>query len=160
MIEQTQSAGRVVSVKIVRLTEAADLPLPCYKTAGAAGMDLYAAVPADQPITLLPGRRAAVPTGLQVALPEGYEAQIRARSGLAKNHGIAMVNGPGTIDSDFRGEICVLMINTDAEKPFKVHRGDRIAQMVVAPVVRVAWDEVPTLEETGRGVGGFGSTGR
>lgn len=149
-----------VSVQIARLPEARDLPLPAYKTAGAAGMDLHAAVPADQPVTLLPGKRAAIPTGLQIAIPMGYEAQVRARSGLAKNHGIAMVNGPGTIDSDFRGEICVLMINTDASEPFLVQRGDRIAQLVVAPVVQVEWDEASVLDSTERGADGFGSTGR
>jgi dUTP pyrophosphatase len=150
----------MVSVRIARLPQAKDLPLPAYKTAGAAGMDLYAALPTDQPVTLLPGKRAAIPTGLQIAIPAGYEAQVRARSGLAKNHGIAMVNGPGTIDSDFRGEICVLMINTDTAEPFQIQRGDRIAQLVVAPVARVEWDEASLLDETERGAGGFGSTGR
>jgi dUTP pyrophosphatase len=151
-----------VSVKVHRRADAKDLPLPSYKTAGAAGMDLYAAVPADQSVTLLPGHRAAIPTGLYAAIPEGYEAQVRARSGLAIKHGIAMVNGPGTIDSDYRGEICVLIINTDREEPFQIRRGDRIAQLIVAPVSRVEWDEVPEseLEETVRGAGGFGSTGR
>lgn len=123
-------------------------------------MDICAAVPADQTVVLLPGARAAIPTGLHIALPEGYEAQVRARSGLAIKHGVAMVNGPGTIDSDFRGEICVLMINTDKHEPFSIRRGDRIAQLVVAPVSRVSWDEVPELSDTVRGTGGFGSTGR
>lgn len=151
-----------VPVKVYRRADAKDLPLPTYKTAGAAGMDLYAAIPADQTVTLLPGRRAAIPTGLHAAIPEGYEAQVRARSGLAIKHGIAMVNGPGTIDSDYRGEICVLMINTDREEPFQIRRGDRIAQLIVAPVSRIEWDEVSEseLEETARGAGGFGSTGQ
>jgi dUTP pyrophosphatase len=105
-------------------------------------------------------RHTAIPTGLKIALPDGYEAQVRPRSGLAKNHGIALVNSPGTIDSDFRGEISVLMINTDTMEPFPVRRGDRIAQLVIAPVVRVEWDETTVLDETERGAGGFGSTGR
>lgn len=151
---------RTVSVQVYRRADAQDLPLPSYKTAGAAGMDLYAAIPADQTMILLPGRRAAIPTGLHAAIPDGHEAQVRARSGLAIKHGIAMVNGPGTIDSDFRGEICVLIINTDREEPFHIRRGDRIAQMIVAPVSRVEWDEVSGLEETERGAGGFGSTGQ
>ncbi|MES2464045.1 MAG: dUTP diphosphatase [Armatimonadota bacterium] len=153
---------RTVSVKVARLPGAKDLPLPAYKTAGAAGMDLYAAVPADEPVTLSPGARAAIPTGLQIAVPQGYEAQVRARSGLAKNHGIAMVNGPGTIDCDYRGEICVIMINTDAAEPFRIQRGDRIAQMIVAPVAQVEWEEQAALSdsETERGAGGFGSTGK
>lgn len=145
-----------VAVRISRLPHAADLPLPAYETAGAAGMDLRAALQA--PMTLAPGERAAVPTGIAIALPEGYEAQVRARSGLARRHGIAMVNAPGTVDSDYRGELQVLLINLGHE-PFTVARGDRIAQMVVAPVARVAWDEVATLDDTERGAGGFGSTG-
>ena len=145
-----------VAVRITRLPHAADLPLPSYETAGAAGMDLRAAV--EAPLTLAPGERAAVPTGIAIALPEGYEAQVRARSGLARRHGIAMVNAPGTVDSDYRGELQVLLINLGAE-PFTVARGDRVAQMVVAPVARVAWEEVADLDATSRGAGGFGSTG-
>jgi len=145
-----------VPVRITRLPHGADLPLPAYETAGAAGMDLRAAVGA--PVTLAPGERAAVPTGIAIALPEGYEAQIRPRSGLARRHGISMVNTPGTVDSDYRGEIQVTLINLGRE-PFTLDRGDRIAQMVVAPVTRVAWDEVDALDETARGAGGFGSTG-
>lgn len=145
-----------VTVRISRLPHAADLPLPAYETAGAAGMDLRAAVPA--PLTLAPGDRAAVPTGIAIALPAGYEAQVRARSGLARRHGIAMVNSPGTVDSDYRGELQVLLINLGRE-PFTVGRGDRIAQMVVAPVARVAWEVVASLDTTTRGTGGFGSTG-
>lgn len=145
-----------VPVRITRLPHGADLPLPAYETAGAAGMDLRAAV--DQPVTLVPGARTAIPTGIAIALPAGYEAQVRARSGLARRHGIAMVNSPGTVDSDYRGELQVLLIN-HGQEPFTVARGDRIAQMVVAPVARVAFEEVASLDETARGAGGFGSTG-
>jgi dUTP pyrophosphatase len=154
------SNRHTVSVQITRLPGTKDLPLPAYKTSGAAGMDLCAAIPAEETVTLAPGARAAIPTGLKIALPDGYEAQVRPRSGLAKNHGITLVNSPGTIDSDFRGEISVLMINTDTMEPFPVRRGDRIAQLVIAPVVRVEWDETTVLDETERGAGGFGSTGR
>jgi len=145
-----------IAVRISRLPHAADLPLPAYETAGAAGMDLRAAL--DAPVTLAPGERAAISTGIAIALPAGYEAQVRARSGLARRHGVAMVNAPGTVDSDYRGELQVLLIN-HGQEPFTVARGDRIAQMVVAPVARVAWDEVATLDKTDRGAGGFGSTG-
>ena len=145
-----------VDVAITRLPHAADLPLPAYETDGAAGMDLRAAL--DAPLTLAPGDRAAVPTGIAIALPEGFEAQVRARSGLARRHGLAMVNAPGTVDSDYRGELQVLLINLGRE-PVTLARGDRIAQMVVAPVARVAWREVTALDETARGAGGFGSTG-
>ncbi len=145
-----------VAVRITRLPHAADLPLPSYETAGAAGLDLRAAV--DAPVSLEPGERAAIPTGIAIALPEGFEAQVRARSGLARRHGIAMVNAPGTVDSDYRGELQVLLINLGREA-FTVGRGDRVAQMVVAPVARVAWEEVESLDATGRGAGGFGSTG-
>jgi len=145
-----------VDVAITRLPHAADLPLPAYETAGAAGMDLRAAL--DAPLTLAPGDRAAVPTGIAIALPEGFEAQVRARSGLARRHGLAMVNAPGTVDSDYRGELQVLLINLGRE-PVTLARGDRIAQMVVAPVARVAWREVTALDATARGAGGFGSTG-
>ncbi|GHD39141.1 deoxyuridine 5'-triphosphate nucleotidohydrolase [Thalassobaculum fulvum] len=145
-----------VPVRITRLPHGADLPLPAYETAGAAGMDLRAAV--DAPVTLAPGARAAVPTGIAIALPEGYEAQIRPRSGLARRHGISMVNTPGTVDSDYRGEIQVTLVNLGQE-PFTLGRGDRVAQMVVAPVTRVVWDEVDGLDATARGAGGFGSTG-
>ena len=145
-----------VAVRITRLPHAADLPLPSYETAGAAGLDLRAAVAA--PVSLEPGERAAIPTGIAIALPEGYEAQVRARSGLARRHGIAMVNAPGTVDSDYRGELQVLLINLGREA-FTVGRGDRVAQLVVAPVARIAWEEVEALDATGRGAGGFGSTG-
>ena len=145
-----------VAVRITWLPHAADLPLPSYETAGAAGLDLRAAV--DAPVSLEPGERAAIPTGIAIALPEGYEAQVRARSGLARRHGIAMVNAPGTVDSDYRGELQVLLINLGREA-FTVGRGDRVAQLVVAPVARIAWEEVEALDATGRGAGGFGSTG-
>lgn len=133
-----------------------DLPLPEYATPGAAGMDLRAAV--EQDVTLQPGERRLVPTGIRIALPEGYEAQVRPRSGLAVRHGIGMVNAPGTIDSDYRGGVQVLLINLGQE-PFVIRRGDRIAQMVVAPVTRVAWAPVSELPDSARGEGGFGHTG-
>jgi dUTP pyrophosphatase len=141
-----------------RLAHAADLPLPDYHSTGAAGLDLVAAVAADKPLTLAPLARASVPTGLAIALPLGYEAQVRPRSGLASRHGVTLVNAPGTIDADYRGEICVLLVNLGAE-PFTVERGARIAQLIVAPVARIAWEEVGELGSTSRGAGGFGSTG-
>ena len=143
-------------IEIRRLPHAADLPLPSYATALAAGMDLCAAV--DKDVVIAPGDRAAVPTGYMIALPDGYEAQVRPRSGLALKHGITLPNSPGTIDADYRGEIAVIVMNAGRES-FTVTRGMRIAQMVVAPVIRVAWREVETLSETVRGAGGFGSTG-
>ncbi|MCA9773968.1 MAG: dUTP diphosphatase [Myxococcales bacterium] len=149
--------AHAVTVDIVRLPGGADLPLPAYMTAGAAGSDLYAAVPA--PVRLGFGERAAVPTGIAIALPEGYEAQIRPRSGLARRHGLTLLNTPGTVDADYRGEIQVIVINLGAD-PVEIHRGDRIAQMVVAPVARVEFRLVTSLDPTGRGDGGFGSTGR
>lgn len=145
-----------LAVAIRRLPHAADLPLPAYATALAAGLDLCAAVQTD--LVLMPGARAAVPTGYAIALPEGYEAQVRPRSGLALKHGVTLPNSPGTIDADYRGEIAVIVMNAGGES-FTVTRGMRIAQMVVAPVVRVGWREVETLPETARGAGGFGSTG-
>lgn len=132
------------------------LALPAYQTADSAGLDLVAAVEAE--MVLNPGERALVPTGLAIALPSGYEAQIRPRSGLAFKHGVTLLNTPGTIDADYRGELKVLMINLGQE-PFAVKRGERIAQMVVAPVTRIAWRQVADLDETARGAGGFGSTG-
>jgi dUTP pyrophosphatase len=132
------------------------LPLPAYQTADSAGLDLVAAV--DSEMVLNPGERALVPTGLAIALPSGYEAQIRPRSGLAFKHGLTVLNSPGTVDADYRGEVKVLMINLGQEA-FAVKRGERIAQMVVAPVTRIAWQPVADLEETARGAGGFGSTG-
>lgn len=133
-----------------------DIPLPQYETEGAAGMDLRAAV--TEPVTILPGQRMLIPTGLRVALPRGAEAQVRPRSGLALRHGIGMVNAPGTIDADYRGEIKVLLINL-GDTPWTVGRGDRIAQLVVAPVYRVSWTEKRDLDDTARGEGGFGHTG-
>jgi dUTP pyrophosphatase len=145
-------------VDIVRLPHNADLPLPAYETAGAAGMDLRAAVSEDEALVLSPGTRAAVPTGLAFALPEGFEAQVRPRSGLALKAGVTVANAPGTIDADYRGEVKVLLINLGAED-FVIHRGDRIAQLVIAPVVQASWCEVENLDATDRGTGGFGSTG-
>jgi dUTP pyrophosphatase len=126
----------VVRVAILQEPDATDLPLPSYQTAGSAGVDLYAAV--KEPLTLQPGERARVPTGIRIALPHGYEAQVRPRSGLAWQHGISMVNAPGTIDSDYRGEVQVILINLGQE-PFTIRRGDRIAQLVVAPIARIEW---------------------
>ncbi len=145
-----------VRVAIMRLSHGADLALPSYATAHAAGMDLLAAVTA--PVTLLPGARALIPTGLAIALPPGYEAQVRARSGLALKHGICMANGVGTIDADYRGEVGVILLNA-GEAPFTVERGMRIAQMVIARHEVAVWDERETLDDTARGAGGFGSTG-
>ena len=143
---------------IVRLPHAAGLDLPAYETDGAAGLDLRAAVPEDRPLILPPGRRAAVPTGLVFELPDGHEGQVRPRSGLALKHGITCLNTPGTIDSDYRGEVKVLLVNLGDEE-FAVTRGMRIAQLVVAPVTRVTVEEHQTSSATTRGAGGFGSTG-
>jgi dUTP pyrophosphatase len=145
-----------VEVAVVRLPHGADLPLPAYATDHAAGLDLLAAVAA--PVTIPPGGRALIPTGLTIALPQGYELQVRPRSGLALRHGIVLPNSPGTIDADYRGEVQVIVMNA-GEAPFIVERGMRIAQAVLAPVVRLAWREVATLDATARGGGGFGSTG-
>ena len=149
----------MIAVRLQRLPHGADLPLPTYETAGSAGMDLRAAVPEDVPVTLPPGARALVPTGLKIALPPGHEAQVRPRSGLALKHGVTCLNSPGTIDADYRGEVGVILINHGSD-PFVVRRGERIAQMVVAPVLQVALVEAEALDETARGAGGFGSTGR
>ncbi len=145
-----------VKVAIRRLPHGADLPLPAYATSDSAGMDLMAAVDAE--LVLAPGAQAVVPTGLMIALPSGYEAQVRPRSGLAASHGLTVVNSPGTVDPDYRGEIGVILANLSTE-PVTIRRGTRIAQMVVAPVARIAWDETDALPETGRGAAGFGSTG-
>ena len=147
-----------VDVVIKRLAHAQGLPLPAYETDGAAAMDLRAAVDEGEPFTLLPGGRAAIPTGFCIALPEGHEAQVRPRSGLALNSGITCLNSPGTVDADYRGEIKVILANHGPE-PFHIRRGDRIAQMVVAPVTRASWREAESLDATVRGEGGFGSTG-
>lgn len=141
-------------VSVKRMPHGEGLALPAYATGGAAGMDVLAA----EDVTIAPGTRHAVATGLMLAIPEGFEIQVRPRSGLALKHGISVPNAPGTIDSDYRGELKVILIN-HGEEPFAVRRGDRVAQLVLAPVVRAAWDEVDTLDDTVRGAGGFGSTG-
>ncbi len=146
-----------VRVRVTRRPGCEDIPLPTRETPGAAGYDLRAAVEAD--VALAPGARALIPTGLSIELPEGTEAQLRPRSGLALEFGIVLPNAPGTIDSDYRGEVKVILWNT-GEKAFTIRRGDRIAQLVISPVVWAAWEEVPTLETTRRGSGGFGHTGR
>ncbi|KUR72570.1 deoxyuridine 5'-triphosphate nucleotidohydrolase [Novosphingobium fuchskuhlense] len=143
-----------VPVMVKRLPGNEDLPLPAYATAGAAGMDVVSAEDVD----LAPGARHAVATGLAMAIPEGFEIQVRPRSGLALKHGVTVPNTPGTIDSDYRGELKVIMINLGAET-FSIRRGDRVAQLVLAPVTRASWLEVESLDETARGEGGFGSTG-
>jgi dUTP pyrophosphatase len=145
-----------VRVAIHQLPGCDDLPLPAYESDQAAGMDLRAAV--DDPLTVPPGERVMVPTGIRIALPPGTEAQVRPRSGLAIRHGISMVNSPGTIDADYRGEIKVLLIN-HGQDPFTIQRGDRIAQMVIAPVLQADWELVEDLDVTARGDGGFGHTG-
>lgn len=143
-------------IPILRLPHGHGLPLPAYATEGAAGLDLLAAVDGERVIA--PGARLLVPTGIAIALPHGYEAQVRPRSGLALKHGVTVLNAPGTVDADYRGEVGVILVNF-GESPFTVRRGDRIAQLVVAPFVRAGWSEVVALPESGRGAGGFGSTG-
>jgi dUTP pyrophosphatase len=146
-----------VALRVQRLAHARDIPLPSYATEGAAGMDLVAAV--SDELVLAPGERAVVPTGLVLAIPPGFEGQVRARSGRARREGLALVNAPGTIDDDFRGELQVLVINLGHE-PIVIRRGERFAQLVLCPVFRAVVTEVDALDETSRGVGGFGSTGR
>jgi dUTP pyrophosphatase len=148
-----------IKIDVRQLPHGAGLALPAYQTAHAAGLDLLAAVPQDAPLVLSPGKHAMVPTGLTIALPEGFEAQVRPRSGLAAKHGITVLNAPGTVDADYRGEIAVILINHGAE-PFTIRRGERIAQMVIASVVRADFVAVAELSSTDRGGGGFGSTGR
>jgi dUTP pyrophosphatase len=148
-----------VRIEVRRLPHGEGLALPAYQTAHAAGLDLLAAVPEDQPLVLRPGTHAMVPTGLTIALPEGYEAQVRPRSGLAAKHGVTVLNAPGTVDADYRGEINVLLINHGTE-PFAIRRGERIAQMVIASVARAELVAADQLSSTERGSGGFGSTGR
>lgn len=148
-----------MDLRVQFLAHAEGLPAPSYETAGAAGMDLCAAVPEDQPVLISPGGRALVPTGLALQFPVGFEAQIRPRSGLALRHGVTVLNAPGTIDADYRGEVKVLLVNFGSE-PFAVARGARIAQLVVAPVVQAKVVTAETLDPTARGEGGFGSTGR
>lgn len=149
-----------IDVRFVRLEHGRDLPLPRRASAGAAGFDLHAAL--NEPLLLEPGRRAAIPTGLVLELPAGYEGQVRPRSGLARRHGVTVLNSPGTVDSDYRGEIVVLLVHL-GEEPLRIERGERIAQLVLAPVAaEVAWYELADaaeLETTERGAGGFGSTG-
>jgi dUTP pyrophosphatase len=148
----------MIDVAVTRLPHAEGIDLPAYETSASAGMDLRAAVPVDAPVTLDPGNRALVDTGLKIALPEGYEGQVRPRSGLAHRHGVTVLNSPGTIDADYRGEVKVLLVNHGHE-PFAVERGMRIAQLVVAQHARVEWVRREALDETVRGPGGFGSTG-
>ena len=148
-----------VKVEIRRLPHSEGLALPAYQTADAAGLDLLAAVPQDAPLVLAPGKHAMVPTGLAIALASGFEAQVRPRSGLAAKHGVTVLNSPGTIDADYRGEISVILIN-HGEASFAIRRGERIAQMVIAPVVQAQLVPVTSLSATDRGSGGFGSTGR
>jgi dUTP pyrophosphatase len=152
--------GKTVAEPILhieQLADARDLPLPAYMTERAAGMDLSAAVEAE--MTLAPGEHAVVPTGIRIAVPDGYEAQVRPRSGLAAKHGVTVLNTPGTIDADYRGEVCVVLINHGSH-PFVVRRGERIAQLVISPVTRVRVERVEKVDDTGRGEGGFGHTGR
>jgi dUTP pyrophosphatase len=148
-----------VKVEIRQLPHGAGLALPAYQSAYAAGLDLLAAVPEATPMIIAPGKHAPVPTGLSIALPPGYEAQVRPRSGLAAKHGVTVLNAPGTIDADYRGEISVLLIN-HGDAPFPVRRGERIAQMVIAQVTRAELVPAVSLSATDRGAGGFGSTGR
>jgi dUTP pyrophosphatase len=148
-----------VKVNIRRLPHGEGLALPAYQSAHAAGLDLLAAVPADTPMILAPGQHALIPTGLTIELPPGYEAQVRPRSGLAARHGVTVLNAPGTVDADYRGEIGVLLIN-HGDAPFPIRRGERIAQMVFAPVIQVELVPATSLSATDRGSGGFGSTGR
>ena len=148
-----------IRVDIRQLPHGEGLALPAYQSAHAAGLDLLAAVPEAEPVVLMPGARALVQTGLTIALPTGYEAQVRPRSGLAAKHGVTVLNTPGTIDADYRGEIGVILIN-HGDAPFSIRRGERIAQMVIATVVRAELIPVDALPATGRGSGGFGSTGR
>ena len=145
-----------IQIAVTRLPHGADLPLPAHETRQSAGMDLAAAI--DAPIALAPGARAMVPTGLAIALPAGYEAQVRPRSGLAARHGVTVLNTPGTVDADYRGEVKVILIN-HGDAPFEIERGMRIAQMVIAPVTQASFAEVEALPQTERGAGGFGSTG-
>jgi dUTP pyrophosphatase len=148
-----------VKVKVMRLPHGAGLPLPAYQSANASGLDLMAAVPADAPVTLAPGGRAQIPTGIAIALPRGTEGQVRPRSGLAARHGISVLNTPGTVDADYRGEIQVILVNLGRES-FVVERGRRIAQLVIAPIFHTQLLEQKNLSKTKRGTKGFGSTGK
>ncbi len=148
-----------LTVEIQRLPHAEGLALPAYQTAHAAGLDLLAAVPGDKPLVMQPGQRALIPTGLMIAVPPGFEAQVRPRSGLALKHGVTVLNSPGTVDADYRGEVSVLLIN-HGNAPFTIQRGERIAQLVIAAVAQANLVAVTSLSSTDRGSGGFGSTGR
>lgn len=148
-----------IPVSVCPLPHFEGLELPAYETTGSAGMDVRAAVPEGEPLVLEPGARAMVPTGLSMAIAQGYEIQVRPRSGLAAKHGLTCLNTPGTIDSDYRGEVKVILVNLGSE-PFTIARGERIAQLVLAPVTQLEWRQVDSLDETERGPGGFGSTGR
>lgn len=152
-------SAATITLPFLPLAHFKGLDLPKYETSGSAGMDVRAAVPEDAPITLAPGERILVPTGLSFAIPDGYEMQVRPRSGLAFKHGITCLNTPGTIDSDYRGELKVLLINL-GQDPFVINRGERVAQLVMAPVTQGHWIEVKTLPSSDRGEGGFGSTGK
>jgi dUTP pyrophosphatase len=147
-----------LELRIMRLPHAAGLPLPTYYSELAAGLDLVAAVPADRPVIIAPGERASIPTGIAIALPAGMEGQVRPRSGLALRHGVTVLNAPGTVDADYRGEIQAILVNF-GQVPFRVERGERIAQLVLATTIQAKICEVSSLDETPRGVGGFGSTG-
>ena len=148
-----------ITVEVQRLPHAEGLALPAYQSAHAAGLDLLAAVPEDTPLTIQPGQRALVPTGLMIAVPPGHEAQVRPRSGLAFKHGVTVLNSPGTVDADYRGEVSVLLIN-HGDAPFTIRRGERVAQLVIAAVTQANLVVVASLSSTDRGSGGFGSTGR
>lgn len=152
-------SGEKITVRIKVLPHGEGLPLPSYETGHSAGMDLRAAVPGDASVTLKPGAHALIPAGFSMALPEGYEAQVRPRSGLAAKYGVTVLNTPGTVDADYRGEVKVILANFGKE-PFAITRGLRIAQMVIAPVTTAKWEVSTKLAGTGRGAGGFGSTGR
>lgn len=152
------TADSKIDLPVKRLAHFEGLDLPAYQTVGSAGLDLVAAINVDQPVTLQPGERALIPTGLAIAAPLGFEAQIRPRSGLALKHGVTCLNSPGTIDSDYRGEVGVILVNL-GQAPFVVRRGDRVAQMVIARHGQAVWRPVESLDETERGAGGFGSTG-
>lgn len=147
-----------IEVRIVRLPHGQGLPLPAYQSTNAAGLDLVAAVPADVPVVIAPGERAAIPTGIALALPAGSEGQVRPRSGLALNHGITVLNAPGTIDADYRGEVMVILVNL-GRNSYTVERGTRIAQLVIVPIMQAVVCDVANLDETARGARGFGSTG-
>jgi dUTP pyrophosphatase len=156
--KKEKTSGGKVRVRFVRMAHAAGLPDPAYQSKEAAGVDLVAAVAVDAPVSLAPGARALIPTGLILELPKGFEAQVRPRSGLAAKHGVTVLNSPGTIDSDYRGEVKVILVNLGQE-PFVIQRGERIAQMVIAPVVQAKLKAAKAVTKTERGDGGFGSTG-